>query len=61
MNVTLKLPDDLVREARLRAVHDSKSLSAWMRANAVQLARQDARDIVSRFGQMGGRRLAAVG
>jgi hypothetical protein len=32
-----------------------------LRENAVQLARQDARDIVSRFGQMGGRRLAAVG
>jgi len=30
MNVTLKLPDELVREARIRAVHDSKSLSAWM-------------------------------
>ena len=32
-----------------------------LRENAVQLARQDTRDIVSRFGQMGGRRLAAVG
>lgn len=30
MNVTLKLPDDLVREARHRAVDESKSLSAWM-------------------------------
>jgi len=30
MNVTLKLPDDMVREARIRAIHDSKSLSAWM-------------------------------
>jgi hypothetical protein len=30
MNVTLKLPDEIVREARVRAVHDSKSLSAWM-------------------------------
>jgi hypothetical protein len=30
MNVTVKLPDDLVREARLRAVRDSKSLSAWL-------------------------------
>lgn len=30
MNVTLKLPDEVVREARIRAVHDSKSLSAWM-------------------------------
>lgn len=30
MNVTLKLPDDIVRKARIRAVHDSKSLSAWM-------------------------------
>lgn len=30
MNVTLKLPDEMVREARVRAVHDSKSLSAWM-------------------------------
>jgi plasmid stability protein len=32
MNVTLKLPDDVVREARIRAVHESKSLSAWMAA-----------------------------
>jgi len=32
-----------------------------LRENAVQLARSDAREIVSRFGQMGGRRLAAVG
>lgn len=30
MNVTLKLPDDLVRQARIRAVHQSESLSAWM-------------------------------
>jgi hypothetical protein len=30
MNVTLKLPDDLVREARHRAVNQSTSLSAWM-------------------------------
>lgn len=30
MNVTLKLPDDLVREARHRAVNQSKSLSAWL-------------------------------
>lgn len=34
---------------------------ARLRENAVQLARSDAREIVSRFGQMGGRRLAAVG
>lgn len=32
-----------------------------LRENAVQLARSDAREIVSRFGQMGTRRLAAVG
>jgi hypothetical protein len=31
-----------------------------LRENAVQLVRQDARDIVSRFGQQGTRRLAAV-
>ena len=31
-----------------------------LRENAVQLARSDARDIVSRFGQQGTRRLAAV-
>lgn len=30
MNVTMKLPDDMVREARIRAVQNSKSLSAWM-------------------------------
>jgi hypothetical protein len=32
-----------------------------LRENAVQLARQDAREIVSCFGQMGTRRLAAGG
>ena len=32
-----------------------------LRENAVQLARTDARDVISRFGQMGTRRLAAVG
>jgi hypothetical protein len=32
-----------------------------LRESAVQLARGDARDVLSRFGQMGGRRLAAVG
>lgn len=31
-----------------------------LRENAVQLARTDARDVISRFGQMGTRRLAAV-
>jgi hypothetical protein len=30
MNVTLKLPDDLCRKARHRAVDESKSLSAWV-------------------------------
>lgn len=30
MNVTVKLPDDLVRAARHRAVNQSQSLSAWM-------------------------------
>jgi hypothetical protein len=30
MNVTLKLPDDLCREARHRAVDESKSLSTWI-------------------------------
>lgn len=30
MNVTLKLPDDLCREARHRAVDESKSLSVWI-------------------------------
>lgn len=30
MNVTLKLPDDLCREAKHRAVDQSKSLSAWV-------------------------------
>ncbi|MEX1117093.1 MAG: DUF3150 domain-containing protein [Akkermansiaceae bacterium] len=32
-----------------------------LRENAVQLARTDAREVISRFGQMGTRRLAAVG
>jgi hypothetical protein len=30
MNVTVKLPDDLVLEARLQAVRASQSLSAWL-------------------------------
>ncbi len=30
MNVTLKLPDDLVREARHCAVNEGQSLSAWL-------------------------------
>ncbi|MEO5716285.1 MAG: DUF3150 domain-containing protein [Luteolibacter sp.] len=32
-----------------------------LRASAVQLATADAREVISRFGQQGGRRLAAVG
>lgn len=32
-----------------------------LRENAVQLARSDARDVIARFGQMGTRKLAAVG
>ncbi|MCF7734304.1 MAG: DUF3150 domain-containing protein [Akkermansiaceae bacterium] len=32
-----------------------------LRENAVQLARSDAREVLARFGQMGGRKLAAVG
>jgi hypothetical protein len=35
MNVTLKLPDDLCRQARHRAVDASQSLSQWM-ADLVQ-------------------------
>lgn len=34
---------------------------ARLRESAVQLARSDAREIISRFGQMGTRKLAAVG
>jgi post-segregation antitoxin (ccd killing protein) len=30
MNVTVKLPDELVREARHRAINQSQSLSAWL-------------------------------
>lgn len=30
MNVTVKLPDELVRAARHRAVDESKSLSTWL-------------------------------
>jgi len=32
MNVTLKLPDALCREARHRAVDEQKSLSGWLTA-----------------------------
>jgi hypothetical protein len=32
-----------------------------LRENAVQLARSDAREVISRFGQMGTRKLTAVG
>ncbi len=31
-----------------------------LRQSAVQLAQSDVRDVIARFGQMGGRRLAAV-
>jgi len=34
---------------------------ARLRESAVQLARSDAREVIARFGQMGGRKLAAVG
>ena len=30
MNVTLRLPDELCRDARHRAVDESKSLSSWI-------------------------------
>jgi len=30
MNVTLKLPDQVVRAARIRAVYEDKSLSSWV-------------------------------
>lgn len=30
MNVTLKLPDELCKAARHRAIDESKSLSAWV-------------------------------
>jgi len=32
-----------------------------LRENAVELVRSDSRDVIARFGQMGTRRLAAVG
>lgn len=32
MNVTLKLPDEMCKEARHYAVDESKSLSAWVSA-----------------------------
>lgn len=32
MNVTLKIPDELCREAKHRAIDESKSLSAWVAA-----------------------------
>ena len=42
MNVTLKLPDDLCREARHRAVDESKSLSAWIADLVAAKVRQPA-------------------
>ena len=30
MNVTVKLPEELCRQARYRAVDENKSLSAWL-------------------------------
>lgn len=41
MNVTLKLPDDLCREARHRAVDASQSLSAWIADLVVREVRPD--------------------
>lgn len=35
MNVTLKLPDDLIKEAKHRAIDEDTSLSAWV-ANLVR-------------------------
>jgi len=42
MNVTVKLPDELCRQARHRAVDESKSLSAWL-ADVVQKELQSAK------------------
>lgn len=44
MNVTLKLPDDLCRKARHRAVDESKSLSAWVAALIEQAVTQPESD-----------------
>ena len=43
------------------AMSDLTQGLARLRENAVQLARSDARDLVARFGRMGGRRLAVAG
>jgi len=48
--------------ANWEVTEEMDALGLWCpRLDAVQLARQDARDIVSRFGQMGSRHFAAVG
>jgi hypothetical protein len=59
------------RELLTRSAEDYRSDSGAMasltdglnrlRENAVQLARSDAREVLARFGQMGARKLAAVG
>ena len=45
MNVTLKLPDDLCREARHRAVDESKSLSAWIASLVAREVKRPAKAV----------------
>ena len=57
MNVTLKLPDDLCRQARHRAVDEAKSLSAWI-ADLVAAKLQPAPDTQTLLQALGDESLA---
>ncbi len=53
MNVTLKLPDNLCREAKHRAIDESKSFSQWT-ADLIRLelvrSQPDRRTLLERLG-----------
>jgi len=61
MNVTLKLPDELCRKARHRAVDEYKSLSAWI-AELIEreLASRSAQKPVSLAQALGDEALANI-
>lgn len=47
MNVTVKLPDELCRQARHQAVDESKSLSAWL-ADLIERELRGARSVAAK-------------